>query len=144
MAADEVIGGSHWIDSYNSSWTREDLYLMLSVGGTQYLYEKLAANGELDAKIVFGPVIKTPRRASRWKIMDFDKKTSFPLIPKSLTLDAGFHFKNSVDVKDFEAMTSGLLELQVKQSRKILSQSEIVSLINQKIQIFNRISYAYR
>ena len=53
--ADEVIGGSHWIDSYNSSWTREDLYLMLSVGGTQYLYEKLAANGELDAKIVFGP-----------------------------------------------------------------------------------------
>ena len=78
------------------------------------------------------------------EIVDIDKKMAFPLIPKSLTLDAGFHFKNFVDVKDFEAMTSGLLELQVKQSRKILSQADIVSLINQKIQVFNRMAYAYR
>jgi E3 ubiquitin-protein ligase HERC1 len=41
-------------------------------------------------------------------------------------------------------MTSGLLELQVKQSRRILSQADIVSLINQKVQVFNRMGYAYR
>ena len=141
---EDIVGGSHWIDSYNSSWTREDLYLMLSVGGTQFLYEKLAANGELDTKLLVAPVLKAPRRASRWKVVDFEKKMVFPLIPRSLTVDAGFHFKNSIDVKDFEAMTSGLLELQVKQSRRILSQADIVSLINQKVQVFNRMGYAYR
>ena len=41
-------------------------------------------------------------------------------------------------------MTSGLLELQVKQSQKLLNQADIVSLINQKIQVFNRMAYAYR
>ena len=117
---------------------------MLSVGGTQFLYEKLAANGELDTKLLVAPILKAPRRASRWKVVDFEKKMVFPLIPRSLTVDAGFHFKNSIDVKDFEAMTSGLLELQVKQSRRILSQADIVSLINQKVQVFNRIGYAYR
>ena len=141
---EDIVGSSHWIDSYNSSWTREDLYLMLSVGGTQFLYEKLAANGELDTKLLVAPVLKAPRRASRWKVVDFEKKMVFPLIPRSLTVDAGFHFKNSIDVKDFEAMTSGLLELQVKQSRRILSQADIVSLINQKVQVFNRMGYAYR
>ena len=117
---------------------------MLSVGGTQFLYEKLAANGELDTKLLVAPVLKAPRRASRWKVVDFEKKMVFPLIPRSLTVDAGFHFKNSIDVKDFEAMTSGLLELQVKQSRRILSQADIVSLINQKVQVFNRMGYSYR
>ena len=141
---EDIVGSSHWIDSYNSSWTREDLYLMLSVGGTQFLYEKLAANGELDTKLLVAPVLKAPRRASRWKVVDFEKKMVFPLIPRSLTVDAGFHFKNSIDVKDFEAMTSGLLELQVKQSRRILSQADIVSLINQKVQVFNRMGYSYR
>ena len=141
---EDIVGSSHWIDSYNSSWTREDLHLMLSLGGTQFLYEKLAANGELDTKLLFAPVLKAPRRASRWKVVDFEKKMVFPLIPRSLTVDAGFHFKNSIDVKDFEAMTSGLLELQVKQSRRILSQADIVSLINQKVQVFNRMGYAYR
>ena len=92
---EDIVGSSHWIDSYNSSWTREDLYLMLSVGGTQFLYEKLAANGELDTKLLFAPVLKAPRRASRWKVVDFEKKMVFPLIPRSLTVDAGFHFKNS-------------------------------------------------
>ena len=114
------------------------------MGGCQYLYEKILQNGELDAKVVIGPVIKTPRRNSRWKVIDFESKLAFPLIPKALSVDAGFHFKESLDVKDFEAMTSGLLELQVKQSQKLLNQADIVSLINQKIQVFNRMAYAYR
>ena len=84
---------------YSSTWTREDLHLILSVGGCQYLYEKILQNGELDAKVVIGPVIKTPRRNSRWKVIDFESKLAFPLIPKALSVDAGFHFKESLDIK---------------------------------------------
>ena len=69
------------------------------MGGCQYLYEKILQNGELDAKVVIGPVIKTPRRNSRWKVIDFESKLAFPLIPKALSIDAGFHFKESLDVK---------------------------------------------
>ena len=58
-----------WIDSYNSSWTREDLYLILSAGGTQYLYEKLVSNGEVENVVNFNnrpsQSIKPTRKASR-------------------------------------------------------------------------------
>ena len=60
-----------WIDSYNTSWTREDLYLILSYGGTQYLYEKLVSNGEIENSVNLSnrqnQTIKPTRKASRYE-----------------------------------------------------------------------------
>ena len=65
-------------------------------------------------------------------------------MPRNLTIDGGFHFKDEVNINDFEAMTSGMLELQIKLGRQLLNQSELVNLIRQKIVIFNRLAHAYR
>ena len=63
-----------WIDSYNTSWTREDLYLILSYGGTQYLYEKLVSNGEIENSVNLSnrqnQTIKPTRKASRYELQD--------------------------------------------------------------------------
>lgn len=139
-----------WIDSYNSSWTREDLYLILTSGGTQYLYEKLVANGEVEGFInlnaIPGSTSKPTRKPSRWKVFDIEnrKKPSPRLLPRNLSLDAGFHFKDQIDAKDFEALSSGLLEMQLKSARQLLNQAELVTLIKQKIIVFNRLAHAYR
>ena len=65
-------------------------------------------------------------------------------MPRNLTIDGGFHFKDDVNINDFEAMTSGMLELQIKLGRQLLNQSELVNLIRQKTVIFNRLAHAYR
>ena len=139
---------ANWIDSYNSSWTREDLYLILNSGGTQYLFEKLIANGEVEGSIHLNsgqPQQKPTRKLTRWKVFDSGgKKPPVTLMPRSLSLDSGFHFKDSLDLEDFENMTSGMLEMQIKLSKQLLNQSELVTLIRQKIQVFNRLTHAYR
>ena len=60
-----------WIDSYNTSWTREDLYLILSYGGTQYLYEKLVSNGEIENSVNLSnrqnQTITPTQKASRYE-----------------------------------------------------------------------------
>lgn len=134
---------SNWIDSYNSSWTREDLYLVLSVGGTEYLYEKLAANGELDSTSPIMAKFRSARKSTRWRNIH-EKSSLVNLMPRTLSIDSGFHFKERVDERDFEAMTSGMLELQVKDAKLVLNQCEIVSLISQKVLVFNRLSHAFR
>ena len=141
---------STWIDSYNSSWTREDLSLLLSTGGTQYLFEKLVSNGEIEGStssfFFHQRSTKPTRKASRWKIYDSRdaKKPVEILMPKTLSLDGGFHFKKSVDESDFESMISGLLELQIKLGKQMLNKSELVNLIRQKVSVFNRLAHAYR
>ena len=139
-----------WTDSFNSSWTREDLSLLLSSGGTQFLFEKLVNNGESKGCLSFfqKSATKPTRKASRWKIYDSheNQKSNLNqnLMPNNLTCDGGFHFKDFVDVSDFESMISGLLELQIKLGRQLLNQSDLVILIHQKVAIFNRLAHAYR
>ncbi len=55
-----ALRSAQWIESQNTSWTREDLHLILDVGGTQYLFEKLVSNGEVEA-----PAAMTLRHSSR-------------------------------------------------------------------------------
>ena len=84
---------------------------------------------------------------SRWRVYDSEdvkKPTAIGLMPRNLTIDGGFHFKNEVNVSDFEAMTCGMLELQIKLGRQLLNQSDLVNLIWQKVAVFNRLSHAYR
>ena len=134
---EDLTENCNWIDSYNSSWTREELYLILSNGGTQYLYEKLVQNGEVSS------ISNTKRKKiSRWRI--FDSKKPLNLLPKNLVLDAGFHFKDCLNEQDFEAMTSGMLEMQLKMGQNLLNQSELVNNIQQKVLVFDRLAHAYR
>ena len=137
---EDLTENSQWIDSYNSSWTREDLYLILSNGGTQFLYEKLIQNGEISTVLTSNTKRK---KVSRWLIFD-SKKQNTNLLPKNLVLDAGFHFKDCLDADDFEAMTSGMLEMQLKLGQGLLNQSELVNSIQQKVLVFDRLAHAYR
>ena len=140
---EDLTKNCHWIDSYNSSWTREELYLILGNGGTQYLYEKLVQNGEISAVSQTGQMSTKRKKISRWLI--FDSRQLQPnLLPKNLVLDAGFHFKDCLDAEDFEAMTSGMLEMQLKLGQGLLTQSELVNSIHQKVLVFNRLAHAYR
>ena len=127
-------GATSWIDSYNSSWTREDIYLILSVGGTQCLYERLAANGELEGGAIAQPRLLA-RKVGRWKVIDADKRKNVNLMPKRLTVDAGLHLKDEVTNEDVETMISGMLELQIKLGRHILNHSDVARLLHQKVQI---------
>ena len=134
---EDLTENCNWIDSYNSSWTREELYLILSNGGTQYLYEKLVQNGEVSS------ISNTKRRKiSRWRIFDSKKPTN--LLPKNFVFDAGYHFKDCLNDKDFETMTSGMLEMQLKMGQNMLNQSELVNNIQQKVLVFDRLAHAYR
>ena len=84
---------------------------------------------------------------SRWRVYDSEdvkKPAAIGLMPRNLTIDGGFHFKDEVNVSDFEAMTCGMLELQIKLGRQLLNQSDLVNLIWQKVAVFNRLAHAYR
>ena len=116
---------------------------ILGTDGTQYLYEKLVQNGEISTVSQTSQVTTKRKKISRWLI--FDSKQIQPnLLPKNLVLDAGFHFKDCLDAEDFEAMTSGMLEMQLKLGQGLLSQSELVNSIQQKVLVFNRLAHAYR
>ena len=84
----------------------------------------------------------------RWRIYDSEDENkpvqTVGLMPRNLTIDGGFHFRNDVNLNDFETVTCGMLELQIKLGRQLLNQSELVNLIRQKVAIFNRLAHAYR
>ena len=82
------------------------------------------------------------KKISRWRIFDTKKVTN--LLPKNLVLDAGFHFKDCLNEHDFEAMTSGMLEMQLKLGQNLLNQSDLVNNIQQKVLVFDRLAHAYR
>jgi E3 ubiquitin-protein ligase HERC1 len=141
---EDIPGSSHWVDSYNSSWTREDLYLILNTGGTQYLYEKLSTNGEIEAGSAFPPWTVTARRIPRSRWIVQDKRSFLSLLPTVLNADSAIGFKNDATEEDLEAMASGILDLQVKLGKHLLTKSELAGLINQKMMVFNRLAHAHR
>ena len=138
-----------WIDSYNSCWTREDISLLLHPGGTQFLHEKLISNGEIEGISQEKSSQTVQRSGTRWKVFDSPspelKSLNSPsLLPRTVSLEFGNHFKDWMSARDFEVIISSLVDLQLKSTKKLLNQSDQVKLIRNKVLVFSRLGHAYK